>query len=297
MRRVVVLAAATLALAGVALAGSRDLQADFAGLVAAERAFAAMGAAKGIKESFLANIAGDGVLFRPGPVPGKEFLAAHPNPPVSLAWGPSYAEIARSGDLGWTTGPYEIAAPGQPKGHGQFSTVWKRQADGSWKFLADLGVECPSPPPSGEPALRPEALAAAKESAPQADPDAARESLLAAELDLEKAAAQGVATAYAAVAADDVHLLRDGHLPFVGREAVRGALAGDPGRLSWQATGSGVSAAGDLGYTFGTAARQDPAEEGAYMRVWKRRPGGPWQLALDVLKLAASKVSPAKPGP
>jgi ketosteroid isomerase-like protein len=269
-----------------------SLQSDFDSLVAAERNFSKLAEAKGIKESFLANIADDGVIFRPGPIPGKEWLSAHPNPPALLAWHPVHAEISLSRDLGWTTGPYEITPEGQPKGYGQFSTIWKRQPDGQWKFILDLGVNTPGPAPEGEPKLRtPEAVAE------KVDATAFRESVLAADRDLATRAAQGLAAAYATVATDKTYLLRDGHPPFVGKKAVQDALAQDPGGLTWEPKDGGVSGAGDLAYTYGTVSRKDPEESGSYMRVWERHPGGVWKLALDVVKLAAAKkvITPVKP--
>jgi ketosteroid isomerase-like protein len=294
MNRAFILAAASLILGTVgasAFAQTQqarkpvsNLKADFDSLVAAERAFAKLSEAKGLKESFLANIADDAVIFRPGPVPGKEWLSAHPNPPVLLVWHPTHAAIARSGDLGWTTGPYEITPEGKAKSYGQYSTVWRKAADGHWKFVVDLGISTPTAAPeTGEPKL-----ASAGATAQKVAAAAVRESLLAADRDLGKAAAaQGLSTAYAAAAADDTYLLRDGHPPFVGKEAVRGALAGDAGGVTWEAQGSGVSAAGDLGYVYGTSARGNPAETGVYVRVWQRQPGGSWKLALDVMNLEA----------
>lgn len=272
----------SLILAGAAAAQQpSSLQAGFDSLVAAERAFAKLSEAKGIKESFLANIADDAVIFRPGPVPGKTWLAEHPNPQALLVWHPVYAEIARSGDLGWTTGPYEITVKGE-KGYGQYSTVWK-QVDGQWKFVADLGIETPAAAPEGEPKLvSPEALSA--------KPAAGREAVLAADRDLEaKAAAEGLAVAYANAATDSTYLLRDGHQPIVGKAAVGAALSGDPGGLTWEAQGSGVSAAGDFGYIYGTAKRKAPEETGPYLRVWQRQPGGGWKISLDVMKLAGKQ--------
>lgn len=265
-----------------------SLRADFDSLVASERAFAAMGEKKGIKESFLAYIAGDGVLFRPGPVPGAEWLSSRPNPPVLLTWEPSYAEIARSGDLGWTTGPWELIAEGSQKEHGQFATVWKRQPDGGFKFAVDLGVSTPTAPPTGEPKLSPDLAAIEPDQIAKADQDSTRASLLAADAGLAQAAAsQGTAAAYLEMVDSGTYLLREGKLPLVGKEAIRTALADDPGGLTFETAGSGVSSAGDLGYVYGTAKRRSPEESGAFFRVWKRPPGGDWTIALDVVKLAA----------
>jgi ketosteroid isomerase-like protein len=82
-------------------------EADRASLVEAERAFARAADEKGVREAFLAFLADDAILFRPAPVPGKEWMRSHPAPPIRLAWRPSFAEVSGAGDLGYTLGPYE----------------------------------------------------------------------------------------------------------------------------------------------------------------------------------------------
>lgn len=94
-------------------------------LVAAERAFAAATAEMGFKRGFLAFAAPDGFMFQQGPVNARKSLAAAPdNKPgdPALAWWPLWAGIARSGDLGFTTGAANIPV--------RYFTVWRRQADG-----------------------------------------------------------------------------------------------------------------------------------------------------------------------
>lgn len=287
MKRATIFTMTFLTLAGTALAEGPSLRAGFDGLVAAERGFAKLSEGKGIKASFLANVAAGAVIFRPGPVPAKEWLSAHPDTPALLTWHPTHAAIARSGDLGWTTGPYEIAFPGQPKGYGQYSTVWRKEPDGPWKFVVDLGVTTPAAAlERGEPKLEAELARAPK----TADLAAARESLLAADREMEKIAKeQSLTAAYMGAVGDGTYLLRDAHQPFVGKEAIRGFLATDQGGVTWESQGSGVSAAGDLGYVYGKADRKDPHQTGVYLRVWQRQPGGAWKLALDVMKLSEGK--------
>ena len=57
-------------------------------------------------------------------------------------WKPTKAEVARSGDVGYTTGTYEInetdASGKQKTDKGKYLAVWKKQADGSWKCVADM---------------------------------------------------------------------------------------------------------------------------------------------------------------
>src|SRR6266576_4341868 len=127
-------------------------------LVETEQAFSKTAEVQGTREAFLLFIADDGVLFRPKAVNGKEWMKDHPPPPSNgpqkrplLAWQPIFAEVARAGDLGYTTGPWEFKddiKDEKPSGYGNFVTLWKRQPDGSWKFVVDLGI---SHPQSGGP--------------------------------------------------------------------------------------------------------------------------------------------------
>jgi ketosteroid isomerase-like protein len=63
-------------------------------------------------------------------------------PGLSVSWQTSKAEAARSGDLAYTYGTYELTsndAKGSPTtDHGKYSEVWRKQADGSWKCIVDM---------------------------------------------------------------------------------------------------------------------------------------------------------------
>ena len=121
-------------------------------MVDTERAFARMSQEQGIRSSFMAFIADDGILFRPTAVKGKQWMTAHPLPPSAkhplLSWYPAIAGVARAGDMGYTTGPWEYKADvhdALPAAWGNFLTVWKKQANGEWKFVIDLGISNPQP--------------------------------------------------------------------------------------------------------------------------------------------------------
>jgi uncharacterized protein (TIGR02246 family) len=57
-------------------------------------------------------------------------------------WKATKVDVARSGDLAYVTGTYEINetdSNGKPKtDKGKYLEVWKKQADGSWKCVADM---------------------------------------------------------------------------------------------------------------------------------------------------------------
>jgi ketosteroid isomerase-like protein len=66
-------------------------------------------------------------------------------------WKSTKVEVASSGDLGYVTGTYEINetdASGKPKtDKGKYLEVWKKQADGGWKCVADMfNTDLPAAP-------------------------------------------------------------------------------------------------------------------------------------------------------
>ena len=70
-------------------------------------------------------------------------------------WRATKVEVARSGDMGWVTGTYELSetdASGKPMvDTGKYLEVWKKQPDGSWKCVADMfNTDLSSAPPAGE---------------------------------------------------------------------------------------------------------------------------------------------------
>jgi ketosteroid isomerase-like protein len=72
-------------------------------------------------------------------------------PGLSLHWVPTKVEVASSGDLAYTQGSYELTAndaKGKPAtDHGKTLEIWRKQADGSWKCIADMwSSNLPAPP-------------------------------------------------------------------------------------------------------------------------------------------------------
>lgn len=114
-------------------------------IVDTEKAFADMAQQEGIPEAFLAFAAEDAVLMRNNTlVIGKEalkksFLGSPEN--VRLSWKPDFVDVGASGDLGYTYGKFVYTLTDslgkENVMEGVFHTVWKRQADGSWKFVWD----------------------------------------------------------------------------------------------------------------------------------------------------------------
>jgi ketosteroid isomerase-like protein len=267
-------------------AGSSTLQS----LVETERAFAKSSEQLGTQPAFLAFIANDGILFRPTAVNGKKWMLDHPVPASSkrplLHWWPIYADISQAGDLGYTTGPWEfkpdIKDP-KPTAFGNFVTVWKKQLDGSWKFVIDLGISNP------EPAERLLALDSAKQkpsSKAKSDVTAVRSALVKRDWGFSaQSQSDGWRSAFLSYSTNDVRLLRNEHFPFVGRDAVKKAFADKKYQWTSQPDFGDVSASADLGYTYGTyelrSEDSGKIEKGNYLRIWRQQSGA-WKIVLEV---------------
>lgn len=116
-------------------------------LLRADSAFAALSVTQGAKRAFLGYASEDAISFGGGPRmnEGAQAIGAafdeFPSGAV-LAWWPVAAVIAESGDLGCTVGEATIESLKQ---YSKYLTIWKRQRDGTWKFVADGGNARPAP--------------------------------------------------------------------------------------------------------------------------------------------------------
>jgi hypothetical protein len=118
----------------------------------ADSLFADLAYRMGVGYAFSNTVAANGVIFgNPalvvGPSAIRDYYAEREE--VSLAWKPVYADVAGSADLGFTVGEYISTVRG-PSGaavqrFGKYLTIWARQKDGTWKFLADGGNALPVP--------------------------------------------------------------------------------------------------------------------------------------------------------
>lgn len=111
-----------------------------------ERDFAKMAKQEGIPKAFLTYAAEKAVLNRNNTVlKGKEAIKTYFEKQtlldVNLNWTPDFVDVASSGDLGYTYGKYVFSARDTSgkliETQGVFHTVWKKQADGKWRFVWD----------------------------------------------------------------------------------------------------------------------------------------------------------------
>lgn len=257
-----------------------------AALLAAEAAFGADVASRGVRDGFLRHLADEAIVFRPLPTPARAWFAAQSEPDFLLQWTPFFAELAGAGDFGYTLGQWTsnaLDAQARPAGYGHYLTVWVRLPDGQWKVLADHGIGGLAQP-AGEPAA---VVVQGADRSPPAQGSwlmntrwvALQEATL--RLAGSQAQEQPVSASWLA---PDLLVLRPGRGPVSGHEATRLVVTDRHGGSVPVTTL--MAASGDLGLSLG-----GEAGIGAWMRIWRHVDDRGWLLAVDV----ATPVPPAAP--
>ena len=284
-----VLAAGVIGISGAQAQQRPPASKELTALVETERAFAERARATNWRDAFLEYFVDGMKGFEGEDV--KARLKSRPAPPKELEfwWEPRYGDIAASGDLGWLTGPVRTRLPQANSGKPDFSnyaSVWRRQPDGRYKVIEDVGISTPEMPVFLPGFTR--APAATRYTGSERG-DAARGGLADADRRLTAALQRSQAEAYGAASAPYARLHRQRTMPIVGREPI---LAWSKTQTAWTAGESrfaDVADSGDLGYTKGSYeqpagpdAKGTQAESGYYLRVWSRDAQGAWWVVLDV---------------
>ena len=262
-----------------------------------ERAFAARALVVGWKQSFLEFFADSAVGFDGAAGPARDQIRRNPDPPAGfqLLWEPRFGDISASGDLGFLTGPVTSINPARQPAtrYSTYASVWKRQADGTFKVVIDVGATAPGPVEFAPGLMR----------ADRSDRyigndtmDAATRALEAADLSLTRTTRVRQSIAYTGLIPIDGRLHRPGVMPLIGEPAARAWLAGQLAYSETLPRFAEVARSRDLGYTWGTyriptvllrGGGSTTGESGFYARVWVRTRDGAWKVALDVVQPGA----------
>ena len=249
----------------------------FEEMVAAERAFAARSLEANAKVAFIEYLSADSLAFQPEPQFAVDVQKQRPDPPFTLAWAPEIGGISATGDLGWTTGPWQMNAEGKPPAGGHFFSIWQRDAGGKFRNVLDQGIfHDVLPLPTEVRRASPQSRVTATRLDAATTNDRLQALVLAdRELARDLAGADGAA-AYTALLTDDALMLRNGAAPQAAKDVV---LQGVDALPAMDLATVRIAAAGDLGATGGWSGG-DTAK--SYTRVW-HWDGARWQLAVDVL--------------
>ena len=101
---------------------------------------------EGLIKAFEFFAAEDGVIRRNKKIiKGKKAIAdwytQDVRPNETLTWKPSFVDVSQSGDMAFTYGDFTFtyfdSLGTKKENKGIFHTVWKRQSDGTWRFVWD----------------------------------------------------------------------------------------------------------------------------------------------------------------
>lgn len=249
-----------------------------------ERAFAKMATEQTIQASFIEYFADESVNFNPDPGPARVRIRTPDAFPrdLRLKWEPRVGDIAASGDLGYLTGPAESTMPGQPVRYGNYFSVWKKQANGEFRVILDVGSGQPGKSMFADGFVRSMALATYKGKDTRA---AAESSLLAADKAFCAAVAKNAPDAYAVTMHAAARLHRSGYVSMTTRQSAAEWMREHVKAMTAEPIKSETAASRDLGYTWGSFAMTSSDgmdSKGYYVRVWTRLANGTWQLVADI---------------
>ncbi|WP_207514692.1 hypothetical protein [Longitalea luteola] len=241
----------------------------------AEQAFAQMAIDSGAKKAFLHFLDSNSLLFHRGQAhAGLPFWSSLPEKGPLIYWKPVYTGMAISGDIGFSTGPFE--GKNSPAGpvleSGNYNSIWVKNKQGEWKVLIDIGVPYkPSQFHNDHPprSYRPEA------------PVTRNTGWQKVEGDFIAQFKQLGNQAFLQYLSEHSWFNIAGRQPLHTVKDIQAVVQQIPADLQFECTGGAQSAAGDLVYAYGTVARRGSKEN--YLRVWGYQKEG-WKLLLQVLK-------------
>ncbi len=147
-------AAIALGLGLAACAGKQNGAGAAEGIRNADLAFAKATAERGV-EGWTSWFADSGVMVIPGrTVVGRAAIRELMAPElgdttVALTWKPVSVEVSPGGNMGYSIGRWDrTPRAGAPAGaaarHGSYVTIWRKQGDGTWKAVLDIGNADPA---------------------------------------------------------------------------------------------------------------------------------------------------------
>lgn len=264
---------------------AQDFSSDLQSMVDAENAFAKYSKEENTRDAFLKYLTDSTVLFdKHGPTKGKKSWTERSVNSSLLFWRPVFVGISKSGDLGFSTGPWEWSPtkePAKPEANGYFASMWQKFPDG-WKLALDLGTLIPGPEPNTAPLHSSNPTGVSRKSD-------AKTTMKDAFLDVDKNYNNKLNEGGISLAKEDFSkdglILRTGSFP---KYYPFSNLSASEHKFKFNLLGGDVASSNDLGYTFGRV-RLEPAAGGLtkpadanFFRVWKVE-DGVWKIVLDVI--------------
>jgi ketosteroid isomerase-like protein len=258
-------------------------------LVAAENYFAGILKEKGIKKAFLAVSDDETIVFRPNPVKAVDYFGKQKSSEGELSWKPSLAKISRSGDWGFTTGPFELKANGNTS-FGQYVSVWKMNSKGVWKLAIDLGISHAQPKKEPELFFSDPKNSKFFRQRSEARRKQREEMVLTTDQLFSKTLSKYNNLAYNVFLADNARLLFPGYEPIIGKTPITDFLRLQEIKIMTEAKKADRATGSDLAFTYGSASitHKNLTKQYNYVRIWEVQDGHKWNVILEIFSPAES---------
>ncbi|RYZ22375.1 MAG: hypothetical protein EOO16_09410 [Chitinophagaceae bacterium] len=244
-------------------------------LVDAEKSFAAFSVKEGMRDAFLAFLDSNAILFnRDTFTNGMQLWLGRKKRPGILNWKPVVAELAGSGDWGFTTGPstFTNSTGDSVLGRGHYFTIWHKAAGGEWKFLFDCGTDGGEEPLSTLYSFQ----------APKRPGTVA--TLMQAERDLAARLASDPVGAHQQYLSVTSVLVCNGQAVAITPGQQTKWFRGLPSSIVSTYSGHLLAPSNDLALVYGTTLSGEKGDKKEpFLRLWRHEPGG-WRLAAELLR-------------
>ncbi len=250
-------------------------------LVNAEKEFAESASKNGVSAAFNSYAAADALAFAPNPVNAKTYYASQPMM-KNLGWTPTYAKVSRSGDWGFTTGPYVIE--GEKKEYGQYLSVWKA-VNGKWELALDMGTSHNKPLNKVTPEFKEPASFYKPKFINDKQISAGREIVVTTEKTLNATLKSYGVAAFSGFLNPDARVIFPGREPIVGKDKIIAFYNGMVSKIALKTTKADKALGGDLAYTYGVATidyKADLRESFNYIYIYECQADHNWNIIAQI---------------
>ncbi|TKC01034.1 hypothetical protein [Pedobacter cryophilus] len=247
-------------------------------LINAEERFNVNVKKDGLNQAFLKVADPNCTVFRPNPINAIAFYTQQKQTSFYLSWKPEYAMISKSGDFGFTTGPY-VFNNDDKVDYGHYISVWKANNKKQWKLVLDGGIEHEKPISVLELAyLDPTNYKYPKLIGPQKiqwREDIVFNTDILLGKSLNKSGNKSLDEFYD----PKVRLYFPNHLPKIGKEETLKFINEQKLVVNSTPTFADRALSGDLAYTYGKAIIS--GKDYNYIRIWQIDQEMKWNIILD----------------
>ncbi len=240
---------------------------------------------KGLSKAYLAVVAKDGVTFKPA-LTRIDSAYQNESPTQELYFRYlQTGKIARSGDLGFTTGPYKYINPAGKETYGHYLSIWATNNKRDFKMALDINISNPKETEKKEPVFtdpvgdKYNTLMGKQKIKMREDIVLSSDKTMGATIK-----AYGLA-GFREFYAKESMLYFPGYQPIEGRQNAINFIREQDFKIRSNPLKAARAFSGDLAYSYGEAVITEGIGLGEmynYVRVWEIGQDSKWYVILDV---------------